>query len=60
MTKKEEKEFNLIEELKQVQLPEHVKNGVLSYISRNNLQVKNRKELDKHIEDYGKIGSGGA
>lgn len=59
MSKNKNNDFDYEDELKNINLIEYFKDGVISYIKRNNLQPKNRKELDKIIEDYGKRGSGG-
>ena len=57
MVKKDD--FDYVKELNECEIPNMFKAGVSYHIKANNLNPKNKKELDKIIEDYGKIGIGG-
>lgn len=47
--------FDLNEELKKLNYPNMFKNGLKQYIINKNKNIKNKKELEKIIEEYGKV-----
>lgn len=56
MTKKE---FDLEQELNDYPCPEMFKSGLRYHINIKNLKITSKKELEKVIEDFKKIGVGG-
>ena len=51
--------FDLNKELNDLSYPNMFKAGLKYYISANNIKIKNKKEFDKIVEEYGNMNIGG-
>ena len=51
--------FDLIKEISEYKCPDMFIAGLKHYIQSNNIEIKNKKELDKIVKEYANLKIGG-
>ena len=58
MTKKENNEYDYLEDLNKLEIPNMLKVGFAHHIQSNNLKIKSKSELMKNLDKFKKNNAG--